>query len=179
MLLLVALLVTGIPVMAVSAADTEATPEYVADITTLYVGADGSKTANGATLVGLYTAFLGETTAYDLATGKWHNKADVTGATDATLVDTTDSAAWAATANGGLTAGLYTQAAYDSAKNNVRIDLPDAWMADKNFTVKSAAVAYGWLDSKSVGYSQSFDFFRIDLMKGMYEAALAVRAVSV
>ena len=67
MLLLVALLVTGIPVMAVSASNTEAeTPAYTnKDYAELYAKQDN--------LVHLYMAYDKEAAAADIAAGKWND----------------------------------------------------------------------------------------------------------
>ena len=185
-LLLVALLVTGIPVMAISASESAgSTAANTTDYASLYVGAENGPAiaAPGAALLGVFTAFKGEENAYDLVNGKWHNKLDATGKTDATLRDNTTAGAWAATDFGGLTTGLKTYADYNTAgKNGIGMDFYAAWMDNANFTVEASAVYYGLNDPAHDGnyanttalatYGNGSETFRLDVLHGEYEVLL-------
>ena len=86
LLLIACLLITGLPVMGtVAAASTEATESTPYDYSTLYV-------TRG--LLGLYTAYLGDSTV-DLTNGKW---ADASGKEN----DATIGGTWTAGAKGGF-----------------------------------------------------------------------------
>ena len=117
LILLVATLITAIPVMAVAAADTVA--EAAHDLSTLYIGAENgpAPSVEGGKLRALYTAFAGETGAYDIAAGKWFNK--VSGE-DATLYDNHSEISFAAGQNGGIsiTGVTYSNYATDLPTNS-------------------------------------------------------------
>ena len=185
-LLLVAMLITGIPVMAVSASDTAATGDQAAstNYADLYVGAaNGPAAAANAKLLGLFTAFKGETDAYDLTNGLWHNKLDATGATDAILRDNTDATSWAVADLGGLTAGVKDHATFAAlGKTSIGIDFYGAWLDNANFTVEASAVYYGINDPDHNGnystttqlcmYNKGYETFRLDALRGEYEGYL-------
>ncbi len=102
----------------------------------LYVGADGEKTANGGTLIGLYTAY-GDDATVDIAGAKWKNKMDATGGTDIVLRDTSDALSFAKEENGF---------GYHATKENhldnstlLGLTLPSAWASLSAFTVENSA----------------------------------------
>ena len=146
------------------------------DYASMYVGADGSATANGATLVGLFTAFKNEKEAIeaDVAAGKWTNKMDETGATNANLFDTYADGAWGvASSNGGLSMGL-TGTNWKAAKDtNTGIVFNTDWAAYANLTVEEASVAHGaHTGNTSVGAYENGVTFKIDLLRGTHHANL-------
>ncbi len=169
MLLLVALLVTGIPVMAVSAADTASTASVPEDYAVLYVGAEkGPKPAgDGVELLGLFTAFQNDTADYDLAGGTWYNK--VQGGKNATLVNPV--AKWSTAANGGLTMGVTKDNYGKFNSTNSGIVFDEAWVDHSDFTVETVAVIYGipeYTDSQG-----EFTTMQIDLLRGSHRPGLA------
>ena len=149
------------------------------DYSALYLGADGSKTANGASLVGLYTAFRNEigTDAYDLTAKKWKNKMDGTGATDGVLIDNHGTLNWRETpeGNGGLTMNYRTVDASDWATANIDksgITLNNGWEAFADFTVETLAVGHrvtGGANSSLLPSGTSTQrTFRFDLYSSYY-----------
>ncbi|MBO5754506.1 MAG: hypothetical protein J6R89_00455, partial [Clostridia bacterium] len=151
LLLVLCTLLAMVPVMGVAAdevlpkdetpgassTETPAGSHSFTDYDALYVGADGQKTANGGKLIGLYTAYTGDTTL-DIAGGKWKNKMDATGATDAILRDTSDDYSFVAEGNGfGYHMSRDKVAASEGKK--MGITFPEAWAALSNYTVEHAA----------------------------------------
>ena len=105
----------------------------------LYVGANGEKTANGGTLVGLYTALGEDSSAVTLssgtANGVWKNKMDVTGGTDAVLRDGYSGVDWQFDANGGVGYHM-TAIEWKSGALNMGLTLPETWVDLTDFTVE-------------------------------------------
>ncbi len=136
LLLLVSTLLTLLPVIGVTAAAAEEalpkdeTPGLLANgvsegetltkYDALYIGADGSKTANGGELVALYTAY-GTDASVDLAAGKW---ADKMGGTAATL----RGAGWTKGENGGVGYD-FPIAQLNVSAGNYGLSLPEALLA--------------------------------------------------
>ena len=93
----------------------------------LYVGADGSKTANGGKLIGLYTAYGEDTATVTLSkettAGSWKNKMDNTGATDAVLRDTCSGTDWVLGEGGGIGYHI-TAEKYNTVVNSIGLTLP-------------------------------------------------------
>ena len=185
MLLLVALLVTAVPVMVISANDGEGAGDapVFEDVTTLYVGAKNGldPSVKDGQLTGLFTAFAGETDVYDLRNGKWLNKASVVENTSfATLRNTkTSFLAWGPAEKGGLRAGIDSaQELYDAGYKGEGIDFPVSLLTD-SFTVEATAVTHAFdfrtISSVSQLYCNSpttvyKDTFRVGLMTGFFSA---------
>ncbi len=133
---------------------------------TLYVGADGEKTANGGNLIGLYTAFASDKSGYDLQAGKWFNKMDTTGATDAILRDSSDAVSWVAGEGGGL--AYHVQNGDEQKENATKIGLtlPDAWADKENFTVEQVSCFDSFESTSSLVVRNSA--FRLDLLLGLW-----------
>ena len=142
--LLVSLLLSSLPVLAAAAeeplpkSESGATASQANEavgltaLEALYVGADGSKTAAGGSLVGLFTA-----SSVDLTGSKWKNKADVTGATDAILFDTYDKLSWTLNGDGVLESVLSgTWSVNDVPHQKFGLHLNEAWASLPNFTVE-------------------------------------------
>ncbi len=166
-LLLVVLLVTAIPVAAIYGTETETEGETAVAMTEydkLYVGADGGKTENGGTLKGLYTAFDLAEAAAIISAGKWHNKMDATGETDATVIDKVGDT-WTA----GEKAGFgYTWALADWNKDskspNAGISLPNDYASLPDFSVEASYTFHPLTDYNSTNKYATVAAFRIDRM---------------
>ncbi len=150
LVLVLCAILTSVPVIGVAAeeilpkdetpgAQSQTLPEGAHSFTVydaLYIGADGAKTANGGSLIGLYTAY-GDDTTVDIAGGKWKNKMDATGTTDAVLRDTSDTISFVKEANGF---GYHMNKDQVTANNEkLGLTLPDAWASLDQFTVEHAA----------------------------------------
>ncbi len=101
----------------------------------LYVGADGRKTANGASLVGLFTAFGKDEKSLELEQGSWYNK--IAGGEHATVLGND----WVTYRNGGFGFdALASQIVADGLKmtsyNDNSISFSNAYAAFDNFTVE-------------------------------------------
>ena len=117
------------------------------DYDRLYVGADGSATANGGTLVGLFTAFGEDTASIDLDAGLWKNK--LSGA-DATLRENTIK--WQAGENGGI---LYRSSYAEWAADgfNTGLSLPESLFTGSDFAVEALASYLGVTDENGNIYT--------------------------
>ncbi len=111
------------------------------DYDLLYVGADGSTTAGGGRLVGLYTAFDDAGASIDLTGGKWKNKMDVTGATDAVL---RGAEFWSRNGDGsvGVTMDWNTWH-FGVKKEAFGLTLPDSFLETEAYTVDTVARVKG------------------------------------
>ena len=129
----------------------------------LYVGADGTKTANGGSLIGLYTAF-GDDASVDIEGGKWKNKMDATGATDAVLRDTSDTLSFAKEASGFGFHMNKDQVVANAQK--LGLTLPEAWASLDQFTVEHGAR----IDAVQSDTPLAIDFsgVRLDTLNGMW-----------
>lgn len=178
-LLVLCTLLSLLPAQAVMAEETlvkDETPapmeneekesSFFTDYDKLYVGADGSKTANGGKLLALYSAYGDDSATVTLSSGTtagvWKNKMDLTGETDALLRDECDTKDWELGEDGGL--GYYMNATQWSKK--MGITLPAAWATLDNFTVEQAAVldAIPHTDVLSGKHSA----VRLDLLLGLW-----------
>ena len=138
------------------------------DYDALYIGADGSKMANGGSLVALYTAY-GSDPSVLLQESKWQNKMDTTGETDATLVG--GSAYWQSLASGGIGYDM-TLAEWTADGGKVGLTLPDAFGALYSFSVETVSSvkglrnAEGALETSTTGITadQHRSSFRFELM---------------
>ena len=155
-------------------ASSTGTPEgshSFTDYDALYVGADGRKTANGGKLIGLYTAYAGDATV-DIVGGKWKNKMDATGATDAILRDESPVAAFAVEANGfgyHLTKAQIrneTDTGYIKDYQKIGVTFPEAWAMMDSFTVEQAA-RFDAIESERT-LSALYAAVRIDLLHGFW-----------
>ncbi|MBO5755878.1 MAG: right-handed parallel beta-helix repeat-containing protein [Clostridia bacterium] len=155
---------------AISAATPEGSHSFT-DYDALYVGADGRKTANGGKLIGLYTAYAGDATV-DIVGGKWKNKMDATGATDAILRDESPVAAFAVEANGfgyHLTKAQIrneTDTGYIKDYQKIGVTFPEAWAMMDSFTVEQAA-RFDAIESERT-LSALYAAVRIDLLHGFW-----------
>ncbi len=145
---------------------SEALPEGAHSFTAydaLYVGADGSKTANGGTLIGLYTAY-GDDATVDIAGAKWKNKMDASGATDAVLRDTSDAISFAKEKNGFGYHMVRDQVG--SNRTLIGVTFPEAWATLDSYTVEQAAT----LDAieSTTALAGEFASVRIDLFHGLW-----------
>ncbi len=179
LLLLVCTLLTAFPVLGVAAEETLPKDETPGDISeeapqgahsftdydALYVGADGSKTANGGSLIGLYTAY-GDDATVDIAGGKWKNKMDATGATDAVLRDTSDAVSFVKEQNGFGYHMTADQITAEKTKKKLGVTLPDAWAMLDAFTVESTARLDGIETDKSLSAKASG--IRLDTLHCMW-----------
>ncbi len=149
LLLLIGILLTFMPVLTLAAKETNSLPkseggaiqsEEEGDGTlydSLYVGADGERTAEGGRLLGLYTAFDKAGSSIDLSDGRWQNKMDATGATDALLFDTYDKLTWTVAENGTLVSVLSgTWTVNDVPHQKFGLHLNEAWATLPHFTVE-------------------------------------------
>ena len=119
----------------------------MSDYDELYIGADGSKSANGGGLIGLFSAFAGATDSVDLDLGVWYNKV---AQVDASLNGGTYSASltsgWKLRQNGGFgydleIIGTAGHAHYLKAQDcgNVMV-LDKEMLASPDFTVEYSAI---------------------------------------
>ena len=188
--LLISTLLSVFPIVGVAAEETlpkDETPGAqtapVADGGTLsgydamYVGADGTSTANGGTLTALYTAFGSDLSTVDLSAGTWTDK--VSG-----LVATVKGAGWTAGANGGFGYDF----AYDQMtkiSGNYGISLPETLLSpdlcvETVGMVKSFRNADGTVvnmsASNAVFYNNSTaclaSFVRVDLLCSVFFVGL-------
>ncbi len=132
----------------------------------LYIGADGSTTAYGGKLIGLYTAFTANDASVTLASGTaagvWKNKMDITGSTNATLRDTYANVDWTFGAEGGVGYEL-TAAQWKNATTLMGITLPSAWAELSNFTVEQTSLLDA-IDNGGVVLSNQHSAIRLDLL---------------
>ncbi len=147
--------------------------ELLTDYDKLYVGADGSKTANGGKLIALYSAYGTDRATVTLSTGKtsgsWKNKLDATGETDAVLRDEYDTKDWELGEDGGL--GYHLDATqWNEAVQKMGITLPEAWADLNNFTVEQAATLDAIPNTEALSYKQSA--VRLDLLLGVWLPAV-------
>lgn len=109
----------------------------------LYVGVNGAKTANGRSLLGLYTAFGVDSSAVTPSNGTgnglWKNKMDVTGGTDAVLRDAYTGVDFMLGVSGGVGYHMTATEWTDGAKH-MGITLPAAWADLSDFTVEQVAL---------------------------------------
>ena len=181
-LLLIGTLLSLFPVQTVAAEETlikDETPalttdggeenSLLTDYDKLYVGADGSPTANGGKLIGLYTAYGTDyatvTLSADKTNGAWKNKMDATGATDAVLRDTYTGTDWVKDEKGGI--GYHTTGAeWNATATKIGITLPAAWAELADFTVEQAAA----LDAveHTSALSSKHSAVRLDLFLGLW-----------
>ncbi len=135
----------------------------------LYVGADGSETAYGGKLIGLYTAFAANDASVTLSSGttngKWLNKMDATGATDAILRDSYATKDWEF-GNGRGIGYEMTAAQWKNGCRAIGITMPDAWAELADFTVEQCAL----LDaiSNTGTLSSQYSALRLDLLLGLW-----------
>lgn len=165
-LLLVVLLVTAIPVTATCAAETEpeseATTVALTEYDRLYVGVNGTKTENGGTLMGLYTAFGLNEAAAVVSTGKWQNKMDATGETDATVFETV-SDTWTVGAKAGFG---YTWVKADHSKTELKagINLPASYADLSDFFVEASYTFHPLTDYSTANYYGAYAGIRLEYL---------------
>ncbi len=200
LLLVLCTLLSMLPVMAVSAEETlprsegEAVADGGAGVTrpeatlydSLYVGGNGEKTANGGSLVGLYTAFGASPASVDLTAGKWLNMMDATGATDAVLYNNGSLLAYSVGENGGIFSAFTAEngaSSWDKSEYaKIGIRLPDSYADLADFTVElmgrptgmdgrasKDTYAYGGIGANAGGYVYEF---RMDVLLGHFGANL-------
>ncbi len=157
----------------------EATGAPLTDYDLLYVGADGSKTAEGGSLLALYTAY-GDDASVDLAAKKWQNKMDATGATDAVF-----RGSYWQKMNGGVGYAM-DLAQFNADGASVGITLPEAFASLESFTVESVSAIKGIRDadgsvaqSNAQTWKNGTSTFRLDLMSCSYFAGYRLRNGSV
>ncbi len=132
----------------------------------LYVGADGAKTANGGSLIGLYTAY-GDDATVDLTNKKWKNKMDATGATDIVLRDTLGAVDFVKETSGfGYHLTAKTNTEYAGQCKPIGLNLPDAWAALAQFTVEHSA-RLDMIDADAC-YAYNVGAVRLDLLQGLW-----------
>ncbi len=156
-ILLTVLLVTAVPatLFAASADTVQATENAVTvtDYDKLYI-TDG--------LEGLYTAFDTVEAAAYVTAGKWANKLDATGNTDATIVDTVGGT-WTV----GTKAGFgYTWAVADYSKTTLKagVNLPASYASMPDFFVEASYTFHPLTDSTATNYYASVASFRLEHM---------------
>lgn len=121
------------------------------DYDRLYVGADGSKTANGGKLVGLYTAFDAAGASLNLTDGKWKNKMDPSGATDAVL---RGAAFWSKNADGSVGVTMDWNTWHGQVKKEAfGLTLPAVFTESDSYTVDTVARVKGVQDTAGKLYS--------------------------
>ena len=163
----------------VSAAGVETTSVALSVYDALYVGADGSKTANGGSLIGLYSAFTKGDASVTLSSGTtsglWKNKMDPSGATDATLRDTYGNRNWEWGEKKGIGYEMTaTQwAVHSSSGSSVEggcikmgMTMPSAWADLSDFTVEQFALLDA-IPSDGV-LSHQYSAVRLDLLLGLW-----------
>ncbi len=184
------------PVMAVGAVaaetelpkDTGKTPAIQAEeeraalseYDTLYIGADGSETANGGVLLALYSAF-GADSSVDLTAGAWQNKMDATGETDAAFKG---ASFWQKKANGvGYEMDLDT---WDKEGDKVGLLLPEEYADLSSFTVEVISKTIGirneagiLAESPQSTWKTGISTFRFGLLNGVFFAGYRLRNGSV
>ncbi len=164
LLLLICTLLSAFPFVATAAEEvlpkdeTPAAPSEMAPAGThsltkydaLYIGADGGRTENGGSLIGLYTAF-GDDATVDIAGGKWKNKMDATGATDIVLRDSAKTAGvdFAKEANGNGFGFHLTAGQVSSDRSNIGLTLPAAWADLADFTLEHGSALDAIVDAKA------------------------------
>ena len=193
-LLTLAMLLTFFPTVAVAAAQEDALPKdngtgvnegasaegtALSVYDRLYVGADGTKTANGGSLLALYTVY-GDDASVDLTAKKWQNKMDATGATDAIF-----RGSYWQRMNGGVGYAM-DLAQFNADGASVGITLPEAFAALESFTVESVSAIKGIRDadgsvaqSNAQTWKNGTSTFRLDLMSCSYFAGYRLRNGSV
>ncbi len=139
------------------------------DYDKLYIGADGGKTANGGSLIGLYTAYdtakAGITLSADNIDGVWKNKMDASGATDAVLRDSYATKNWELGETGGVGYHM-TAAQWQAGVQKMGLTLPAAWAELPCFTVEQAATLDAIDHTDALSYKHSG--VRLDLLLGVW-----------
>ncbi|MBO5755801.1 MAG: right-handed parallel beta-helix repeat-containing protein [Clostridia bacterium] len=189
-LLMLCLLLSAVPVMGVAAEGAGETAKSGAETQSesssasrapltlydaLYVGADGGRTANGGKLLGLYSVF-GADASVLLAEGKWQNKMDATGATDALL-----KGDYWKQENGCLGYSMnLSQFNADAAK--MGISLPSAYAELSCFTVETVAAVKGIRDAEGAlersdasTWTVGLSSFRFELLNCSFFAGIRLR----
>ena len=166
------------PVLGVAAAENlpkDETPGVVSDAQTegahgftdydaLYVGADGSKTANGGSLLGLYSAY-GADTSVDVTGGTWKNKMDATGATNILLRDTSSDVSFVKESNGF---GFHMERGQvESNLKLIGLTRPSAWAELSDFTVEQSA-RIDLIESETPLAFNKHSSVRLDVLQGMW-----------
>ncbi len=175
--MIVATLLTAFPICAAAeetlpksedgyGAQTENADAALTNYDSLYVGANGEKTAQGGRLLGLYTAFGTDKNGYDLAAGKWFNKMDATGATDAILRDTSDAVSFIAGENGGL-AYRMDVATWLADTTKLGVTLPAEWADEENFTVEQVS-RLDAIENGGERLLHCHSAMRLDLLLGLW-----------
>lgn len=176
-LLLLSLLFTSFPLPVMAAEQAlprsegeapSAQPSLASDDKTvydaLYVGADGSTTANGGRLIGLYTAF-GADDSVSLSEGKWKNKMKSDGLSDALLRDTAGEVDFVRGEDGGVGYRM-TAAQWKASCTKIGITLPEEWEGLSAFTVEHAAVVYPVENDKTL--ASLYSAVHLGLLKGLF-----------
>ena len=193
LLLLVVLLVTSIPVLAVSATDGEA--ENTTEYYKWYVGADYGPTPTdvNVTLVGNFTAFANEDNSadgvYSTSGKKWYNKVTAGASNNITLYGTWSASSYDTASGGGISAhlseglrssGALGQKFRDAGSTNtssrpgdssVRMHVPASWVnSNANVFVETSAVLTG-VDGDFTGAlwttESATETFRFGALRGL------------
>ena len=175
LLLLVVLLVTSIPVLAVSATDGEA--ENTTEYYKWYVGADYGPTPTDVNveMKGNFTAFANEdnseqaiyATTKTNSNQKWYNKVEGGAAISMYNASTTWQCAENAAANGGGLSPRLTRSNYTSGTDKAtRMELQNSWMNNiANVFLETSAVYYGMTGS-TTSSSDTAENFRFEALRG-------------
>lgn len=142
----------------------------------LYTGADGTKTANGGTLVALYSAFGTDLSTVDLTAGTW---ADKMGGAAATI----RGAGWTAGVNGGF-AYDFSYEQRTSVSGSYGISLSESLLTADVYVETAATVngirnADGTLQENEVTYNISStnhaSFVRMDALCSLFFLTVKVK----
>lgn len=137
----------------------------------LYVGADGSNTANGGSLIGLYSAFTKGDASVTLSSGTtnglWKNKMDLSGATDATLRDSYTAKNWEWGSEKGIAYHM-TESEWLTGCLKMGLTLPEAWASKPAFTVETSFVADGIAQTGSSKLAIKYSAIRLDHLTALW-----------